>query len=313
MVAAIIFAALLVVPFYAEAQNDTFLTSLVMRGMLLAIAAISLDLLIGHGGMVSFGHAAFIGLGAYATGIGLEEGIENGLVLLALALGVSAAFALVTGAISLRTKGVAFIMITLAFGQMAYFTFTSLSPYGGDDGLTLWVTASLFGTGWLTNSGGLYFVTLAALVATWWLVWTIAHSRFGRVLRAARQNPTRAEVMGYSVFRYRLVAYVIAGMIAGLSGFLLANHAEFVSPAAATWQRSGELIVVCVLGGIGSRNGALLGALFLVLVEEWLSGIVHDWRLVFGPLLVLIVLFARGGLAGLVGAATGRIGRLVAR
>ena len=276
-----------------------YLTALLMRAMLLAIAAISLDLLIGRGGMVSFGHAAFVAIGAYATGIGLEEGIGNGLVLLLLAVLCSAAFALVTGAISLRTKGVAFIMITLAFGQMAFFTFASLSRYGGDDGLTLWSTAELWGTGWLRNGEGLYVVTLAALALTWWLVATISASRFGRVLRAAKENPVRVETMGYSVFRYRLAAYVIAGALAGVAGFLSANHFEFVSPALGAWQRSGELIAIVVLGGIGTRNGALLGALFFVAVEELLGHLVEDWRLLFGPLLVMLVLFARNGLAGL--------------
>ena len=300
LLAGAVFALLAAAPFAPDALGGAYLLSLLLRAMLLAIAAISLDLLVGRGGLVSFGHAAFVGLGAYATGIGLEEGLLYAPALLALAVGTAAAFALVTGAVSLRTSGVQFIMITLAFGQMAYFTLSSLSRYGGDDGLTLWSLPELHGTGWLQNGGGLYFVCLGALVATWWLVHRISASRFGRVLRAAKENPTRVEVMGYSVYRYRLAAYVIAATLAGMSGFLLACHAEFVSPAAAAWQHSGELIAVVVLGGIGTRNGALLGALFFVLVEEALSRVVEDWRLVFGPLLVLIVLFARGGLAGLV-------------
>ena len=294
-----ILALLALAPFILDAVDVGYLTALLIRAMLLAIAAISLDLLIGRGGMVSFGHAAFVAIGAYVTGIGLEEGVANGLVLLLLSVLVCAVFAAVTGAISLRTKGVAFIMITLAFGQMAFFTFASLSRYGGDDGLTLWSTAELWGTGWLRNGGGLYFVILAALALTWWLVATIAASRFGRVLRAAKENPVRVETMGYSVFRYRLAAYVIAGALAGVAGFLSANHLEFVSPATGAWQRSGELIAIVVLGGVGTRNGALLGALFFVAVEEALGHLVEDWRLLFGPLLVLLVLFARGGLAGL--------------
>lgn len=296
----VLFALFAAAPFALEALGVGHLQSLVVRAMLLAVAAISLDLLIGRGGMVSFGHAAFVGIGAYAAGIGLEEGVYDGLVLLALAVAASAAFAVVTGAISLRTKGVGFIMITLAFGQMVFFTLQSLAPYGGDDGLTLWSTPELFGTGWLTNGGGLHFVVLAALVGTWWLVARISASRFGRVLRAAKENPVRVETMGFSVFRYRLAAYVIAGALAGVAGFLSASHYEFVSPATAAWQRSGELIAVVVLGGQATRNGALLGAVFFVAAEEALSHLVADWRLVFGPLLVLVVLFARGGLAGLV-------------
>ena len=296
LVAAAIFAALLVAGFL----GGGFLTALLVKAMLLAIAALSLDLLIGRGGLVSFGHAAFVAIGAYATGIGLEEGIGNGLVLLALALAACAVFALVTGAISLRTHGVGFIMITLAFGQMAFFTFSSLAAYGGDDGLTLWNVPELFGTGWLSNRGGLYFVILAALVLVWWLVARIAASRFGRVLAAAKDNPVRVATMGYDVWRVRLVAYVIAGTLAGLAGFLSACHAEFVSPAAAAWQQSGVLIVVVVLGGIATRNGALIGAFALVLIEEGLSHVVTDWRLVFGPLLVAIVLFSTGGIGGAV-------------
>lgn len=298
-----ILALFAVSPFLLDALGAGHLQSLVMRAMLLAIAAVSLDLLIGRGGMVSFGHAAFVGLGAYAAGIGLTEGIQSGVLLLLLAVAVSAAFAAVTGVISLRTKGVGFIMITLAFGQMVFFTLQSLAPYGGDDGLTLWSTAELLGTDLLTNGGGLHFVVLAALAGIWWLVARISASRFGRVLRAAKENPVRVETMGFSVLRYRLTAYVVAGALAGVAGFLSACHYEFVSPAAAAWQRSGELIAVVVLGGTGTRNGALLGAVFFVAMEEVLSHFVADWRLVFGPLLVLVVLFARGGLAGLIGRA----------
>ena len=290
-------AAFALAPFVLEAVGAGYLEAVLVKMMLLAIAVVSLDLLIGQGGLVSFGHAAFVGLGAYATGIGLEEGVANGLVLFAVSIAVCAAFAAVTGAISLRTTGVAFIMITLAFGQMAFFTLSSLSAYGGDDGLTLWSTAELYGTGWLRNGGGLYFVVLAALAFTWWLVARIGASRFGRVLRAAKENPVRVASMGYSVFRYRLVAYVIAGALAGAAGFLTANHAEFVSPALGAWQRSGEMIAVLVLGGMGTRNGPLLGAVVFVALEEVLGHLVEDWRLVFGPLLVLLVLFAPGGLA----------------
>lgn len=299
VIAGVIFAILLAAPFVASQFGSTYFLSLLMKAMLLAIAALSLDLLIGQGGMVSFGHTAFVGLGAYVTGIGLEEGIDNVLVLLVITVAVSGIFALITGALALRTSGVYFIMITLAFGQMTYFTFTSLAAYGGDDGLTLWSMAELFGTGLVQNGGGLYFVVAGTLIGTWWLVHRIAGSRFGRVLRAAKENPGRTEIMGFSVFRYRLIAYVIAGMIAGVSGLLLAQHAEFISPAIATWKKSGELIIVVVLGGMGSRNGAILGAFFFVLVEEFLGGLFQEWKLIFGPLLVLMVIFARGGIADL--------------
>ncbi len=296
IVAGVIFGLLLAMPFLLPLVGGGYLTGLLIKAMLLAIAAISLDLLIGHGGMASLGHAAFVGVGAYATAIGLENGIENFLILLALTLAATSVVALITGSLALRTSGVYFLMITLAFGQMIYFTLTSLAAYGGDDGLTLWSLATLFGSTVVQGGSGLYFVVLATLFAAWWGVNRISRSRFGRVLRAARDNPERAEVMGYPVQRYRLTAYLIAAMIAGVSGLLLVQHAEFVSPTLATWQRSGDLIVVIVLGGLGSRNGAILGALFIVIVEEVLGAIVHEWRLIYGPLLVLLALFAKGGI-----------------
>jgi len=296
ILSAVIFGLLLAMPFVLPLVGAGYLTGLLIKAMLIAIAAISLDLLVGHGGLVNLGHASFIGVGAYAAAIALEGGIENILVLLLITLIVTALVALVTGSLALRTSGVYFLMITLAFGQMIYFTLTSLAGYGGDDGLTLWSLATLFGSDVVQNRGGLYFVVLGTLFATWWGVYRISQSRFGRVLRAARDNPERTEVMGYAVNRYRLVAYIIAAMIAGVSGLLLMQHAEFVSPALATWQSSGDLLVIVVLGGLATRNGAILGAFFIVVVEETLGSFLTEWRLIFGPLLVLMVLYAKGGL-----------------
>lgn len=299
IIAGVIFGLLLALPTLLPLLGEGYLVGLIIKAMLLAIAAISLDLLIGHGGLVSLGHAAFVGVGAYAAAIGLENGVENILVLLLITLAVTGIVALATGILALRTSGVYFLMITLAFGQMIYFTLTSLAAYGGDDGLTLWSLATLFGSDIVQGGSGLYYIVLGTLFATWWGVYRISRARFGRVLRAARDNPERAEVMGYSVACYRLVAYLIAAMIAGVSGLLLVQHAEFVSPALATWQRSGDLIVVVVLGGLGSRNGAILGAFFIVIVEEVLGSFIHEWRLIYGPLLVLMVLFAKGGISDL--------------
>lgn len=292
----VIFALLLAMPFVLPLVGAEYLSGLLIKAMLLAVAAISLDLIVGHGGMVSLGHAGFVAVGAYATAIGLESGIEEILVLLAITLAASASIAVVTGILALRTSGVYFLMITLAFGQMIYFTLTSLASYGGDDGLTLWSLATLFGSDVVQAKEGLYFFVLALLLLTWAGVWRISQSRFGRVLRAARDNPQRAEVMGYPIARYQLIAYVIAACIAGVSGLFLVQYAEFVSPSIAAWQRSGDLIVAIVLGGLGSRNGAIFGAFFIVIMEEFLSSVFHEWRLVYGPLLVLLVLFAKGGL-----------------
>ena len=300
LIGGMIFALLLAMPVLLPILGADYLTGLLIKAMLLAMAAISLDLIIGHGGMVSLGHAAFIGVGAYVTAIGLESGIEEILFLLAITLAVTGVVALVTGMLALRTSGVYFLMITLAFGQMIYFTLTSLAAYGGDDGLTLWSLATLLGSDSVQDGEGLYFYVLAALLLTWIGVWRISQSRFGRVLRAARDNPQRAAVMGYPIARYQLIAYVIAACIAGVSGLLLVQYAEFVSPSIAAWQRSGDLIVAVVLGGLGSRNGAILGAFFIVLMEEFLSSIFHEWRLIYGPLLVFLVLYAKGGLNDLI-------------
>mgnify|MGYP006276250091 FL=1 len=300
LVAGLIFLSLALVPLAAEVWGGAYLTSLAIRAMILAIAAISLDLLLGHGGLVSFGHSAFVAIGAYATGIMITEGTYEMALILPTAIAAAALFALLSGAISMRTSGVSFIMITLAFGQMVYFALGSLAQYGADDGLTLWSPPEFLGTGWLASDTGVYVTVLAALIGTWALVHAIVYSRFGRVLRAARQNPTRVASMGYSVYKYRLTAYVIAGVIAAVAGVLWATHAAFVSPSLGSWQRSGDLIVIVVLGGIATRNGALIGAIFFVMIEEILSSITHDWRLIFGPILILIALFARGGLAGLI-------------
>ena len=294
-----LFALLLIAPFALPLIGQGYLTSLLIKAMLLAIAAISLDLLVGQGGMLSLGHAAFIAIGAYTTAIGLESGIEDILVLTALSLLVAGLYGLVTGMLALRTSGVYFLMITLAFGQMSYFTLTSLAYYGGDDGLTLWTLATLFGTDVVQNYGQLYFVILGVLFLCWAGVHQLSGSRFGRVLRGARDNPERAEIMGYSVYRFRLVAYVIAGLIAALSGVLTVQYAEFVSPELSSWHRSADLLVVVVIGGLATRNGALLGAFCVVILEEVLASFLHEWRLVYGPMLVLFALFAKGGISHL--------------
>ncbi|MEM6974518.1 MAG: branched-chain amino acid ABC transporter permease [Pseudomonadota bacterium] len=296
--AILIFALCAAIPVGAEVWGGSYLTGLVMRAMILAIAALSLDLLIGTSGLVSFGHAAFLGIGAYTAGIAITEGVTDLATILAVAVGLSALFALITGAISLRTHGVTFIMITLAFGQMLFFTFQALSDYGGDDGLTLWEQADAYGLFRLEH--GLFYLILVTLVGLWLLLGRLREARFGRVLLAAKVNATRMETLGYNVFRYRLVAYVIAGVIAGIAGVLNANEAEFVSPAISAWQRSGDLIIVVILGGMGRRTGPVIGALAFVGLEEVLSSITHDWRLIFGPLLIVIVLFAKGGLASIV-------------
>jgi branched-chain amino acid transport system permease protein len=190
-------------------------------------------------------------------------------------------------------------MITLAFGQMLFFLATSLAAYGGDDGLTLASRSLVFGSAMLKNDTVLYFVVFGFMAATWLLLRAIVASRFGRVLRGISDNPVRMQAIGFAPYRYQLTAYVISGLIAGIAGCLLANQAEFVSPAYATWQRSGDLIFIIVLGGLGTLHGAIIGAAVFVLLAELLSGFTEHWGMIFGPLLVLVVLFARGGISGL--------------
>jgi branched-chain amino acid transport system permease protein len=293
-----IFLVFALVPLFATFTAETYVLGLVTRVMIFAIAALALDLLIGYGALVSFGHAAFIGLGAYAVGILGSHGINDALISLPVALGVSALFALATGIVCLRTKGVYFIMITLAFGQMAYFTASSLAPYGGDDGLTIRMRSTFAGFPILANDRALYYVCLACLLGTYLLCRALVVSRFGRVYRGARENALRMGTIGYEVYRFQLTAYVIAGALGGLSGFLLGNATDFVSPAYMSWQRSGELLIMVIFGGIGTLNGAIIGAAAFLLTEELLSGIMEHWKVIFGPLLILVAVFARGGLIG---------------
>jgi branched-chain amino acid transport system permease protein len=297
----IVFAIFALVPLSALWGSQSFILALVTRIMILALAAMSLDLLIGYGAMISFGHAAYVGLGAYSVAILASHGITDGFIQLAVALAVSLLFAIVTGAISLRTKGVYFIMITLAFGQMLFFLGTSLAAYGGDDGLTLASRSMFFGSKFLKNDVAMYYVAFGVLLGAYLLLRAIVASRFGRVLRGIRENPVRMEAIGFAPYRYQLAAYVIAGMIAGVSGFLLANQTEFVSPAYTAWQRSGDLIFVLVLGGLGSLHGAIIGAAVFSLLADILSHYTENWALIFGPILILVVLYARGGITGLFG------------
>jgi branched-chain amino acid transport system permease protein len=304
-----IFLTLAFLPVVASLAGGSYLVSLGSRVMIFAIAAVSLDVLVGYGALVSFGHAAFVGLGAYAVGILSVYGITDALVSLPAALAVSAAYAFFTGLVCLRTKGVYFIMITLAFGQMAFFTASSLAPFGGDDGLTIAARNTVAGFALLRNEGAFYYVVLFCLLATYLFCRALVGSRFGRVVRGAKENPVRVATLGFDVYRFQLATYVIAGALAGLAGFLLANATEFVSPAYMSWHRSGELIVMVLLGGLGSLDGAIIGAAAYLLTEEWLSGVTEHWKVIFGPVLVLIVLFARGGLLGLAKALMRRLGR----
>jgi branched-chain amino acid transport system permease protein len=236
------------------------------------------------------------------------HGITDALVSLPVAVAAPMQFAWGTGIVCLRTEGAYFIMITLAFGQMVYFITTSLAPYGGDDGLTIAARNTIAGLPLLKTDLVFYYVTLLCLLGTYLFCRSVVASRFGRVLRGGKQNAIRIATIGFDIKRFQLITYVISGGFAGLSGFLLANSNEFVSPAYMSWQRSGELIVMVILGGVGTLDGAIIGSAAYLISEEWLSALVENWKVIFGPLLVLVVLFARGGLIGLASRIWQRVG-----
>ncbi|MCF3974809.1 branched-chain amino acid ABC transporter permease [Paracoccus salsus] len=296
--ATLLFTAFALLPLIAVWLDDIYLIVIATRILAYAIAALALDLILGYGGMVSFGHAAYLGIGAYSVAILSRAGITDlGLHLLA-AICAAAVFALVTGAISLRTRGIYFIMITLAFAQMAYFFFVSLSAYGGDDGVTLAARSTVFGQPLLESDTALYYTGLALLVGLYLLAVAITRSRFGRVLTGTRENPVRMQAIGFSPFRYQLTAFVISGCMASVAGVMLANQTSFVSPAFMDWHRSGELVVMVVFGGIGNLLGAIAGATIALLLEEWLAILTEHWQILFGLILVLVVLYSRDGLTG---------------
>ncbi len=296
---AMLFLAFALLPLIASLSAEKYLLDVGSRIMVFAVAAVALDLLVGYGGLISFGHAAFVGLGAYAVGILSAHGIADALVSLPVAIAVSMVFAFLTGLVCLRTKGAYFIMITLAFGQMVYFIATSLEPYGGDDGLTIAARNTIAGLPLLKSDRAFYYFTLICLLATYALCRALVASRFGRVLRGAKENATRMATIGFNVRQFQLVAYIIAGAQGGFSGFLLANLTEFVAPTYMSWQQSGELLVMVILGGVGSLDGAIIGSIAYLVADEWLSGVIENWQVIFGPILVLVVLFARGGIIGL--------------
>ena len=264
----------------------------------MAMAALSLNLIMGFGGMVSFGHAAYLGIGGYAVGILAKEGIGAGLVQWPVAIAASALYALVFGALSLRTRGVYFIMITLAFAQMVYYVAIGLDRYGGDDGLTIHSAAGSAALD-LNNKTLFYYLCFAMLLAAIYLVWRLVNSRFGMVIQGARSNERRMRAIGFPTFRYKLVCFVIAGAMCGLAGALLANHTNFISPAMMHWTRSGDLMVMAVLGGMHAMFGPLIGAMTFLLLEEALSRVTEYPNLILGPLLLMVAIYVHGGIDGL--------------
>ncbi|KYO52278.1 branched-chain amino acid ABC transporter permease (plasmid) [Tistrella mobilis] len=300
-----VFAAM---PLIAAAVGDPFVVSLFTRFLIYAIAAVALDLVMGYGALISFGHAAFFGLGGYVVGIIAHHAAETGtifglatsnsaLVVWPVAIGLSALLALIIGGLSLRTQGVQFIMITLAFSQMVYFMLVSLEVYGGDDGLLIMERNTLPGID-LADPTVFYYLCLAVLAGWLLLCRRLVGSRFGMVLRGLKQNERRAVNLGFAPLPHRLAAFVISGAGTGLAGVLWANYALYVSPDMAAWSKSGEFMSIVILGGVGTLFGPVIGAAVFLGLEQLLAIWTEHWMLVMGPVLVAVVLFARRGLYG---------------
>ena len=291
----LVLLALIALPFVANSFGEAFYIALVTRILIFALAATSLNLILGFGGMVSFGHAAFLGVGAYTVVILSQMGVVDAWVAWPTAMVVAGLFALLIGAVSLRTQGVYFIMITLAFAQMMYYLVVSFKAYGGDDGMSL-PARSRIGFLDMSNDSHFYYVTLLACVAVLVLIARVLNARFGHVLQAIRENEVRMQSLGYAVFRYKLCAFVMSGALAGLAGALLANQSGFVSPAMMQWSQSGMLMMMVILGGVGHLYGGVWGAIVFLLLEETLSHFTIHWQLGLGALLLMVVLLLPNGL-----------------
>jgi branched-chain amino acid transport system permease protein len=311
--AAVVIALLVALPLALQAFGYLFYVSFASRVMIYAIAATSLNLLLGYGGMISFGHAAFVGAGAYTASILVAEGVTSAWTGWPAAIAVSALLAWIIGAVSLRTRGVYFIMITLAFAQMMFYLVNSMKAYGGDEGLTLPARAELgFGLD-LGSEVVFYYVVLALLMLTLYALHRVVHSRFGRVMVAIRENEPRVEAIGLPVYRYKLVCFVIAGAAGGLAGALLASHGKYVNPNVLHWVQSGTLMIMVILGGVGHLWGGVIGAAVLLGLEHLIADHPLPWLLQIAPnyqqhanlgvglVLLAIVLFAPQGIAGLLG------------
>ncbi|MCB1757727.1 MAG: branched-chain amino acid ABC transporter permease [Gammaproteobacteria bacterium] len=313
LVAVLLLGFLLLAPTLAELTGHGYLIGLFTQVVIYAIAAVSLDLIMGYGGMVSFGHAAFFGLGAYVAGIFgshhydgtalLNWPVEifatnNGWLILLASLLICGLLATVIGMLSLRTSGVYFIMITLAFSQMLYFLFISLGTYGGEDGLALIERNHFTGLD-SSDEVQFYYLCLGILLIFLLFVTRLVGSRFGLLIRACKTNEPRMRSLGFSTYRYRVLCFAIAGAGAGVAGALFSNHIEYVSPQTLHWTQSGQIMIMVILGGLGSLLGPVLGALFLLSLEETLSMHTEHWQLWLAPFLLLVVLYSRQGLFGL--------------
>lgn len=297
VVVALVIAFFCLVPVYAGLADDPYVMTYFGRILIFALCALGLNLVLGFGGMASLGHAMYMGLGAYSVGILSSIGMTNGWLHILVALTVSTLVAALVGLIALRTRGMAFIMITLAFAQLFFYVFVSLRNFGGDEGISLEQVSDF---GFLTGSAtAIYVSILASVLGVLWATGRIVQSRFGLVLRATRYKPRRVQALGTSAEPYRLVAYIISAQICALGGFFMANLTGFVSPALMSWMVSAELMVMVLLGGAATVFGPVIGSVALLLLEDAVKMFTPHWPLVIGPLIVLIVLGLRGGLWGI--------------
>lgn len=295
------FLILAALPMVAESEmiDEPFYIDLMARVMIFSIAAMSLDFILGYGAMISFGHALYLGLGTYAVGILAYYEFTNGWLQLLVCISGTAIIAFIMGLISLRTSGIYFIMITFALAQMFYFLGISLEAYGGDDGLPIDSRSEFFSFFDLNETWNMYYLILGTLTVTTIVLWKIINSRFGMVVRGSHSNDDRMQAIGFPTMKYRLAAFVIAGVVCGLAGFLLGNLTEFLTPEYMHWFRSGELMIMVMVGGMGTLFGPLFGAFAYIMMEDFLAHFTEYWQFYFGPILILLVLFAKQGLWGM--------------
>ena len=298
VLAGIILLLLSMVPVIAQMTGYSHYVTLFGRILVYAISALGLNLLLGHAGLVSFGHAAFLGIGAYAVGIPAMYGIESAFIQWPLAIVVAGIAGLLVGSISVRVSGLYFIMITLAFSQLFYFLASGLVAFGGDDGMTVQVRSTLGGLIDLRNQNVLYYTTFAILLLCLGFIHVFTNSRLGIIIAGVRSNEERMRALGYPTYPYKLIAFVLSAMMCAIAGALLANLTDFVSAQYMSWHRSGELMIIVILGGVHTLFGPVIGAIVLLLFEEILSLFTDHWALILGPLLVVLVLYAPNGIWG---------------
>jgi branched-chain amino acid transport system permease protein len=295
----ILLLVLVLLALVVPAIRNIYYTRLATEVAILGMAALSVDLLLGYAGLLTFGQAAFFGIGAYVTGILTVAGVTSAFVVWPAAVLASMVVAAAVGALALRTTGFPFIMVTLAFAQMVFYFFQSLRRYGGENGFTLPVRNSFGGIIDITNHAVFYYVTLALLIGVIFIATRIVNSQFGMVIRGARDNERRLAAMGFPPYPYKLAAFIISGGIAGLAGALIANYTSQVSTGLLSWQESGNFLAMVILGSAGTIIGPVFGAGIFLFFQQWLSDFTDHWMLLFGPLLVLRVIFIREGLWGM--------------